>query len=502
MPDNDPSVRNSPAWWMSRLTDRLSKKLRDDVENEKPGLNTLNDWLENKPPLPEAAPSWLPAYQSFHSTTRTNYASLPVTSAADRMTPTGFRTAATDDRNGDALAHRVWSENHMPMQQADLIHDMLGLREGFIMVGPPATGSAIPVMTVEDPRQVQVAQDPLRPWVNRAAIKTYHDPDEDEDVCVVYLPGETPSDRAVAYTARKPSKRGVSVGNARFRYRDKMWSWDEPEELQTWRVPIARLGNRRGLCEFEPHIPNLDRLNRMTLHRMLIGELQSFRQRAVKGLPDVYPDTYPVPEMRGKPIDYEGVFTPGPGSLWQVPDGVDFWESEPGDVMRPLLEQERMEARTYAALARIPISYLNPDDANGSAEGASLQREGLIYRVEDRLTIASAGLAQAMSLAFETMGDQTRADVSQIETIWAPIERLSLGERYSAASQAVAAGLSPQTVRREVLHFSPQQLEQASEDDALARILAPRPPQRPLEVRAERVDRTQPGQPAIEQPRA
>jgi hypothetical protein len=126
---------------------------------------------------------------------------------------------------------------------------------------------------------------------------------------------------------------------------------------------------------------------------------------------------------------------------------------------------EKMEVRNYFALAKIPVSYMYPDDANGTAEGAGLQREGLIFRVEDRETIAGARWAKVMSLIFETMGDATRADVSKIETIWAPIERLSLAERYSAASQA--SNILPQrTIWREVLKLSPREMQQAEDDQA------------------------------------
>jgi hypothetical protein len=147
-----------------------------------------------------------------------------------------------------------------------------------------------------------------------------------------------------------------------------------------------------------------------------------------------------------------------------VPEGVDFWESQPID-LRPLLDEERMEYRTLSALIGIPVSYFNPDDTNGSAEGASLQRETLIYRVEDRQTIAEAGFNLTMSLAFEMMNERERMDLSQIETIWAPIERLSLTERYQAAVQARSAGMAVSTIRREVLKLTPKQMQQAADDD-------------------------------------
>jgi hypothetical protein len=454
---------------MSTLSHRQHQRLSDTYKPEtlstRPGLKTLQSWMENDPPLPETAPSWQPAYQAFHKDTRTNVAALTVSSAANRMTALGFRTGASGDRDGDDVAARVWAENQMAVEQVDILTDMLGLRSGYAMVGPPPKGEQTPIITAEDPLSVITAHDPARRQIIRAAGKSLHDPDSGEDEYWVYLPADPRfggnGRRATAWRARKDSRRNQSWGITNTRYLANVWTWDDPIELPTTRVPFARFENRRGVAEYEPHLTILGRINRITLQRMLIAEIQAFRQRAIKGLPEVFPEGHP---LAGQKIDYEGIFTPGPGSLWQVPEGVDFWESQPID-LRPLLDEERMEYRTLSALIGIPVSYFNPDDTNGSAEGASLQRETLVYRVEDRQTIAEASFNQVMSIAFEMMGDTQRAELSRIETIWAPIERLSLTERYQAAVQARAAGMAVATIRREVLKLTPRQMQAAADDD-------------------------------------
>lgn len=498
MPENAADRVNSPAWWMKRLSDRQTKRL--------PRLNELQAWLDNKPPLPETASNWEAAHQAFYADTRTNIASIAVTSVSDRLTPLGFRTGAADDENGDAKAAEIWAENNMAVETPDLLGWMLGLSDAYTMIGPPddSLGEGIPIITAEDPRTVITANDPARRMLVRAGMKTLHDPDEGLDICHIYLPaGAEGADPNVSmcFTAKRKSSRGTQWGE-NFRYMaSQKWEWDEPIQLRTKRVPIVRFENRRGVAEFEPHLANLRRINRITLQRMVIGEIQAFRQRAIKGLPDVYPADYAVAELRGKKIDYDGIFTPGPGSLWKVPDGVDFWESQSID-LRPLLEEEKMEFRTASALIGFPVTMFSPDAANGSAEGAGLQRESLVYRTEDRSTIAEAGLNLTMSLGFETIGDEQRAKIADIETIWAPFERLSLAERYSAASQAKAAGENINTIRREVLKYTPRQIKLAQSDDATAMVLAPRPvappnPNDPLQVNSTRADQPQPGQPAV-----
>lgn len=498
MPDNDSDVVNSPAWWMKRLTERQTKRL--------PRLNELQAWLDNNPPLPETASNWEAAHQAFYQDTRTNIASIAVTSVSDRLTPLGFRTAATDDDNGDTKAAEIWAENNMAVEMPDLLGWMLGLSEAYTMIGTPADDTpGIPIITAEDPRSVITANDPARRMLVRAGMKTLHDPDEGFDYCHVYLPAGAPGGNpnfATCFTAKRKSSRGTQWGE-NFRYMESQkWQWDDGVTLRTKRVPIVRFENRRGVAEFEPHLSVLRRINRITLQRMVIGEIQAFRQRAIKGLPDVYPADYAVAELRGKKIDYDGIFTPGPGSLWKVPDGVDFWESQSID-LRPLLEEEKMEFRTASALIGFPVTMFSPDAANGSAEGAGLQRETLVFRGEDRQTIAEAGLNLTMSLGFETIGDSERAKIADLETMWAPFERLSLSERFSAASQAKAAGENINTIRREVLKYTPRQMRAAQSDDATAMVLAPRPPvpnQDALQVPSTRADQPQPGQPAVTAP--
>jgi Phage portal protein, SPP1 Gp6-like len=476
VPENTPDVRFSPAWWLSVLRKEQRARLMDEQNvhtlEKKTGLNTLHKWMINQPPLPPAAPAWGETYQAFHASTRSNLSEPLVRSATDRMTPLGFRTGASDDDNGDKLAARVWAENQMAIEQVDVLTDMLGLRYGYTMIGDPLPGSDIPVITAEDPRQVITAHDPVNRRLIKAAIKEYRDPYEEIDVCWVYIRSDDPRAKAQAYRAWKRAGSGPSTRESSGMMSwvgGNEWRWDDPIDCSTNRVPFVRFKNRRGMSEFETHIPILDRINRITLQRMLMAEIQAFRQRAVKNLPEVYPEDYPIPEMRGKAIDYEGVFTPGPGSMWMVPDGVDFWESQPID-LRPIVEMEKHEIRTFAALSGMPMYYFNPDDTNGSAEGASTQRESLVFRVQDRMTIASVGWAETMAHAFEVMEDSARADVSQIETIWAPVENLSLSEMYSAASQAKAAGLADDTIRRQVLRMTPREMQMAQDDDARQRI--------------------------------
>jgi hypothetical protein len=169
----------------------------------------------------------------------------------------------------------------------------------------------------------------------------------------------------------------------------------------------------------------------MILQRMQIATVQAFRQRAVEGLPDVYP---PGHALAGQQVDYTGIFTADPGALWQIPTGAKIWESGQVD-LTPILSSVKDDVQHLAAVTRTPMHYFTPDAANGSAQGAQLMREGLVFKALDRMNRAGAGWRQVMSLMFRAANDEQRADLKQLQVMWASPERLSLAERASAGSQ-------------------------------------------------------------------
>lgn len=437
MPLDDVDTPGSPGWWFKRLANEQHRR--------RPKLDELWKRFEGDPPLPEVDAAVDVArkriWQAFQRKARTNYAELIVEAVRERMTLAGFRTGADDDENGDRRARDFWVANEMPVESADVHEMMLAMREAYTIVGPP-DDDGIPVITAEDPRDCITAHDPARPSRVRAGLKWYYDDEDERDVAYVYVPG-------LAYVARRRPSRTSALG-PNFRLSPKAWDWDpEPIRLPVDGVPVTRFRNRRGVGEFENHTDHLDRINHMLLQRLVIATLQAFRQRAVKGVPVTDPKT-------GQQIDYNDIFTADPGALWLLPATAELWESGQVD-LSPLLNGVRDDVRDLSAVSRTPLSYLSPDAANASAEGASLQREGAVYKAEDRITRAGASWARTMSLAFQYAGDAQRADLRAIETLWRPVERFSLAERYDAASKA--KGLVPwRSIMTDILQYTPEQV--------------------------------------------
>lgn len=418
----DTSVTGSPGWWLNVLATKLADRTSR--------IRSLRAYMDGNAPLPEGAEGCTEAYKRFQRFARTNFAELVVEAVQERMVPTGFRTGADGDENGDAEARKIWNGNDLDIFAPDVHGSMLGLSDAYVIVGPPEEGGDVPVITPEDPELMITAHDPRRPQKIIAALKLFRDDVLSLDFAYLYLPGQ------VFVATRRAENTNITDD---FEYHSNPqitvagWEWDE-RLSQSWPtgfedvIPVARFRNRRGLGEFETHTDIIDRINYIILQRLVIAAMQAYRQRATKGdLPEV--------DEAGETIDYATLFRPGPGALWRLPEGVDLWESSPTD-LGPLLIAAKDDIRDLAAVTRTPMSMLLPDGQNQTAEGAAFAREGLVFKTQDRIKRASYGWNRVMSLAFRFAGDDQRASVLDLETLWAPPERLTLAERADAAQKA------------------------------------------------------------------
>ena len=427
----------------------------------------LDDYYRGDAPLPEGAENCKPAYRSFQAKARTNFAALVVEAVRERMVPTGFRTGAEGDDISDADAWRIWQANQLDADSGLVHRASLTMGDAYVIVGGPSSElDGVPVITPEDPRQVYAEHDPIRRRKATSAVKVYCDHEAGLDVGYLYLPG-------LVFRATRPrvnetpTLQTFDVGG---------WEWaddGQPATLPAPIVPVVRFANRMDLAgcsmgEFEDVTDILDRINFMILQRLVIAAMQAFKQRAIKGdLPDM--------DANGNPIDYNGVFRADPGALWQLPPGSDIWESGQ-TALSDILQAVRHDIQDLAAVTRTPLFYLTPDAANGSAEGASLAREGLVFKASDRLVQAGESWEQVMSIAFLFAGDEERARNPDLEVIWADPQRFSLAERYDAAVKAQAAGVPWREIMSTVLQYTPQQIARMDEERAAEALLAPAAP--------------------------
>uniref|UniRef100_UPI00191C30AE hypothetical protein n=1 Tax=Klebsiella pneumoniae TaxID=573 RepID=UPI00191C30AE len=226
--------------------------------------------------------------------------------------------------------------------------------------------------------------------------------------------------------------------------------------------PVVVYQNPDGMGEVEPHIDIINRINRAELQLLSTMAIQAFRQRALKstdnGLPKV--------DENGNAIDYASIFEAAPGALWELPPGVDIWESQPND-FTPMLSAIKEHIRQLSSATKTPLPMLMPDSANQSAEGAHNIEKGFLFKCEDRLSIAKIGLEAILVKALQIEGESVE---DTVDVSFESPDRVTLGEKYAAASLAKAAGESWASIRRNILNYNADQIKQDDLDRAREQI--------------------------------
>lgn len=397
----------SPDQWLARLT-----KAMDDRATR---LALLRSYLEGDAPLPEGAEGCRDAYKDFQRKARTNFGELAVEAVTERLIPAGFALPGSegDDDQLRAIAKR----SRLNLAVSDAIRDMIGLSTGYLMVQEESRRKAL--ITYERPEQAITEQSASRPDLVRAGLKVYRDEVEGFDAAFVHIPGQV-----AVFTRPLRDDYGRQVGRIR-----AQGDW-RPMTLQDSGlsfVPLFPFVNRGGFGEFETHTDILDRINWNILQRLVTTAMQAYRQRATRG--DLPPE-----DEQGNEIDYAEMFKPGPGALWQLPEGVELWESQQTD-LNPILAATKDDIRDFGAVTRTPLSMLLPDGANQTAEGASFAKEGLIFKSQDRRNRADDALTRVLGGALAIERGE-RDIVEGVEVSWLPVERQSLAERADAAAKA------------------------------------------------------------------
>jgi hypothetical protein len=352
----------------------------------------------------------------------------------------------------------------MKVASSQILEWMLTFADSYSSVGlrVPGDRSSGPLIRPEHPRDVITEDDPANPGYALAALKMYRDDLTDSDVLVLY--------RDNYYrVARKYGASTLPTAKSKhFNIRAASWTWDPPEVPEeevlytedddavnptyTSAPPIHLFRNRQGKGEFEKHLPTLMRINHTILQRMIIIAFQAFRQRAVKGVPNT--------DNEGNEIDYQDIFKSDPGAVWILPEIAEFWESSQAD-FGPVLTAVKDDIIHLAVSSSTPLFSVVPDAANGSAEGAALQREGLIFKTEACIDLADGGFCRTMASVFEILGDEERANVDAIEGLWASPRRSSLQERATGAVQAKVAGVPWRTVMEKFVELTPAEIAAA-----------------------------------------
>lgn len=425
IPDSDRPY--TPGWYFLRLFSELSDRGR------RGRLEMLNDYMTGNAPLPRGAERAREAYEAFMRMARSNFAHLVVSAPAERLRITGFRSATDADETGDPELANLWQRSGLNVISADVHKAVLGLSEAYVIVGEVDEDTDAAVVTYEDPRYIVGMPDPDNGRRLIAALKIKYDPADNVDRAFLYLAGKVFARGANAqiWVAERTAmgRLGPMMG-----FDPREWAWMPARSgaLRHDRLPVIRFDNADGMGEFEAHVDLLDRINHQILQRMTIAVMQAFRQRAVRGLPSVYPKGHP---QEGKVIDYGDVFVADPAAVWHLPPGAEMWESAAIDLM-PLLAAVKDDVQHLCVVTKTPLYYMLPAGENQSAEGAVSQREALVFKAKDRIERFTPKWCDVVALMLLQAGATDRKALARLGPIFAPPEMLSLSERADAASKA------------------------------------------------------------------
>lgn len=449
--------------------DWLLISLLRELTRAEPRYRRIRQYLEGDPPKPDTPDSvqdsWR-EFEAFRKKARTNFAHLVVAAVVDRTHIVGFRTAAAGDEDGDIEAEKLWKQNRLDQFSQEATADALGYGSGYLEVDTQAKR-----VKHYRPWQAMVIEDSVGDPI--AAVALEHNPLQARDYAYLWTrdlddsgigTGNAYLHIAVRDRENAPHQGGtfgteVPLGT----YVGQRWVWWKTIDCGQEELPLYRFKNWQGVGEFEDHTDVLDRINHMLLQRVVIATMQAFKQRALKG-------EFPEFDKDGKRIDWNAAFPADPGALWILPPEADLWESGQTSI-QDILAAVKDDVRDLAATTRTPMTYFSPDSANGSAEGAELQREGYTSKVDDRKLRFEGTWRSIMATLFRVNNDPERATPEEIEVIWSPTKELSLSERYSAFAQASGEQSLPlRTIMREVLHYTPKQMR-AAEIERLSQIL-------------------------------
>lgn len=460
----DVQTPESPGWWMQRCSTKL--------ETRRKRIDPLFARYEGTQPLLPALKDAPPAARQFFATARTAFAEMIVKAPRYRLRVTGIVTPGSSDESGDANAFALWKSAGMDTEQDD-VHRLSLIAGDAYVIASKYLGQV--AATAEDPRQVITIHDPVRQSIILAASKVFHDDVDDRDVAYLFRPDGATGRRWVAYRPRKSAmKSGV-------RFTGSGWEWDETKggvegESLPVPMPVVRYRNEEGVGEFERHLPHLDRIDHVILQAMWIVTMQAFRQRAIhvseEDMPSRDKDT-------GELIDYANLFESAPDALWKLPETAKMWESGVVDTT-PVSGLASKEIERLSAVTFTPMSMFSSDAVNQSAAGASLVKEGLTTKVEDKWGRLGASHAQTMALLGQIAELDGLTDPALIGIQWRPADRYSLSEKGDASVKAASSGVPWKTRMRTIWQFDPAdiaRMETERMDDALlsATMAAPVP---------------------------
>lgn len=482
-----PTEPSTPEDWLGLLTRRMDLRRLTVL--------MLKSFVDGNAPLPEMTADTRESWAAFQRRARTNWGELICDSVVDRLVPNGISVGddAKDERA--KKAQKLWRENRMTSVFKSWMRYGMIYGQSYLTVWRPANSTVnngLPIITADSPETMDVITDPLQHWKPKAALKVWRDIEGGVDYAMLWSQDNPPVlFRRESYirveTRIIPSKWLVNLAEGAW---ERVNNAAYTTEFAGQPIPVVVYNNPGGHGDFETHIDLINRINLGILQRLVITAMQAFRQRIIEG------GLLPERDADGNLIDYTKTFAPAPGALWNLPKDLTLKETQQVDI-QPILLGSKEDIRQLAAVTRTPLPMLMPDNANISAEGAQATENGHIFRCADRLSEGKLGIEAAMTMALQVAGEKFD-DEEYVEVNFEEVDRVTFAEKYTAALAAHNAGESWPSICRNVLGYSPEQIEQDRSDRIQESLLAASMAPIPTQV-TERLEGQAPGTAPMDQ---
>jgi len=430
-------VSRTPAEWLDILTERMDR--------DAPRYRKLERYVNGNAPLPELSKDTSEAWAGFQREARTNFGATIRDAVADRIVPIGLTVGGSVTSGSAKAAALVWRNNRLDNVVRDLVVGGLTYSKSYLTVWSYDDG--VPAIVAESPLKVCADTDPIRPWKVNAAVRVWRDATEMRDYARVWTPGRTQKFSRPSLVDKSNCTTVID------RFQGNWQPVDQVQHQALAEVPVIVYENPNGVAEVEPHTDIIDRINRSVLNLLTTSAMQAFKQRALTTPADK--EGLPQNDKDGNAIDWAKLFEPAPAALWNLPPGVGVWEGSPTDTT-PMLNAIISYIKHLSAATCTPLPMLMPDSANQTAAGAENTEKAFIFKVRQRLSQAKLSIEAALVIALTIMGKST---VRTIDVAFEDPTRVLLTEKYAAAVQAKAAGVSLRTIQTLILGMTPEEIE-------------------------------------------
>lgn len=419
----------SSAWWLDRLGRELDSRATT--------MRRLGDYYSGRQPLQLASKKFRDAFGQTYGRFSDNFTALVVQAVEERLTIEGFRFG---DDPGSRRAWAIWQGNQLDAQSQRAHREALIKGDCPIIVGPDPNGGRMPVIRIQKPDEVVVAQadDPL---IRAVALKRWAAIDG-RVLATLYFPDRL--EKYVRSSAGSSWEVRMVPGEP----------WPLPHALGA--VPVVSLVNDpdldgHGTSEIASVVPLQDALNKLLVDMLVASEFASFRQRWVTGM------EIPTDPETGKPVE---LFRAAVDRVWQARDKDvkfgDFAETDLGPYIRAI----ETVIQHIASTTRTPAHYLL-GQAGTFPSGESLKsvETGLVAKARRRMRDYGEVWEETMRLGFRAVGDLRRGTFDAAETIWRDPESRTEAQHVDALVKLSTIGVPREQLWADA-GYTPEQIRQ------------------------------------------